>query len=400
MHDPHRTNDGDIVREMDAAHVRIGQAHRDLLSLIAVADRREHWRDAGARDMAHWLWMRYGVSHWKATRWIAAAHALESLPRISAALASGELGVDKVVELTRFATPDTEARLVAWAAAVSCGAIRRTGDLAARRQVEEARDADSARRLTWAYSEDGRRVEISVDLPAAQGTVVVRTIERVAGELPVMPGEQSDLSIDARRADALVALASARIARDPDPDRATIVLHASVESLSSPDGSCELEGGGIVHAEVARRLACSGRVQTVVEDDAGRVVHLGQMTREPPAWMMRQLRYRDPGCVFPGCGTRRFTHAHHIVWWNKGGATDLDNLVLVCSFHHKLVHEYGWSLRRDPGGAVSWFQPEGSRYRAGPGPPEPAKPPEPPGPPEPAHVPRPRAAPLAVSFPE
>jgi len=371
MRDPHRKTvlNDDVVRGMDAVHARIGRAHLDLLRLIAVADRREQWHDAGARDMAHWLWMRYGISHWKASRWIAAAHALESLPRVSAALASGELGIDKVVELTRLATPETEARLVAWAVGVSCGAIRRKGDLAQRQPVDDARDADAERRLTWTYSEDGRRIEINADLPAAQGAVVVRTIDRLADDLPVMPGEEGDWSIDARRADALVALASARIARDPDPDRATIVLHASVESLSSSDAACELEGGGIVHAEVARRLACSGRVQTVVEDAAGRVVHVGRMLREPPAWMMRQLRFRDSGCTFPGCGTKRFTHAHHIVWWEKGGTTDLHNLLLVCSFHHKLVHEYGWSVHRDPNGAVSWFGPEGTCYRAGPAPP-------------------------------
>src|SRR6059058_1325663 len=57
--------------------------------------------------------------------------------------------------------------------------------------------------------------------------------------------------------------------------------------------------------------------------------------------MMRQLRYRDVECRFPGCGARRFTQAHHIVWWKEGGPTDLDNLVLVCFFHHKLVHELG-----------------------------------------------------------
>ena len=56
--------------------------------------------------------------------------------------------------------------------------------------------------------------------------------------------------------------------------------------------------------------------------------------------------------------------AHHIVWWERGGATDLDNLVLVCSFHHKLVHEYGWGLKRGGDGSVRWFHPDGTRYRA------------------------------------
>ncbi len=93
------------------------------------------------------------------------------------------------------------------------------------------------------------------------------------------------------------------------------------------------------------------------------------MSREPSAPMLRQLRYRDGECRFPGCGARRFTQAHHIVWWERGGSTDLDNLVLVCTFHHKLVHEYGWGIKRDHDGTLRWFHPDGRRYRAGPGPP-------------------------------
>ncbi|HET6771448.1 MAG TPA: HNH endonuclease signature motif containing protein, partial [Actinomycetota bacterium] len=93
------------------------------------------------------------------------------------------------------------------------------------------------------------------------------------------------------------------------------------------------------------------------------------MTREPSGWMMRQLRYRDVECRFPGCGARRFTQAHHIRWWEKGGRTDLDNLLLVCTFHHKLVHEYRWTVRRESDGTATWFLPDGCPYRAGPAPP-------------------------------
>jgi hypothetical protein len=84
--------------------------------------------------------------------------------------------------------------------------------------------------------------------------------------------------------------------------------------------------------------------------------------------MIRQVRYRDRECRFPGCGARRFTEAHHIVWWRHGGRTDLDNLVLICSFHHRLVHEHGWSVGREPDGGVTWRRPNGARYLAGPSP--------------------------------
>jgi hypothetical protein len=155
----------------------------------------------------------------------------------------------------------------------------------------------------------------------------------------------------------------------PNPDRATIVVHAQLDGLASGESGCELEGGGLIHPETARRLLCNARAQTVLEDVAGDAVAFGRVSREPSAAMMRQLRHRDRECVFPACGSRRFVEAHHVVWWRLGGRTDLDNLALICSFHHKLVHEHGWSLRRGRGGTLRWFRPDGRRHHAGPGPP-------------------------------
>jgi hypothetical protein len=248
--------------------------------------------------------------------------------------------------------------------------------------LAEVREADRTRSMLWWYFDDGRRFGLEAELPAAEGAVVAKALERVAETIPMMPREadRSDLgaigvgrsdpaAAEARRADALVALCSGRLAADPDPDRATVVVHARLDGLLSGTGGCELEDGPVLHPQVARRLACSGRIQTVIEDEHGDVVRLGRMRREPPAWMVRQLRYRDRECRFPGCGTRRFAQAHHIRWWGQGGRTELANLVLICSFHHKLVHEHGWSIKRTADGDVRWFRPDGIRYRAGPAPP-------------------------------
>ena len=93
-----------LVQEMDAHNAEIGRHRRELFALILMADRRKLWEDSGAKDLAHWLSIRYGISYWKASRWIASAHALKDLPLTSEAFASGELSTDKVIELTRFAT--------------------------------------------------------------------------------------------------------------------------------------------------------------------------------------------------------------------------------------------------------------------------------------------------------
>jgi hypothetical protein len=83
VHHRDEQTDDELIEGIDACHARVGDAQRAMLACIARGDRRELWRDWGARDMAHWLSMRYGISQWKARRWIAAAYALEGLPRVS-----------------------------------------------------------------------------------------------------------------------------------------------------------------------------------------------------------------------------------------------------------------------------------------------------------------------------
>jgi hypothetical protein len=361
-------NSTDVVADLDALHVRVSLDQRELLRGIARADHAEAWRDSGARDMAHWLSMRYGISEWKARRWIAAAHALDRVPQICHAFSSGALGIDKVVELTRFATPETEAGLLRWAERVSGAAIRHRGDVETRRETQDVLEAEQDRVLQWWYTED--RFGLRTELPAACGPVITKALERVAETIPDMPGaDENPYPQDAKRADALVALCTGRIAADPDPDRATVVVHAQLDGLIAGSGGCEIEDGPAIHPETARRLLCTARVQTVIEDERGEVVRLGRMRREPPAWMLRQLKHRDRGCRFPGCGNRRFAQAHHLTWWSRGGRTELDNLALICSFHHKLVHELGWTISRDADGDIRWFRPDGIRYRARPAPP-------------------------------
>jgi hypothetical protein len=84
--------------------------------------------------------------------------------------------------------------------------------------------------------------------------------------------------------------------------------------------------------------------------------------------LKRQVLHRDHGCTFPGCGTRRFIDAHHIVAWPLG-PTQLDNLTALCSFHHKLVHRYRWRVELGAPGETRWFRPDGTRYVTGPSPP-------------------------------
>ena len=165
MHNRSFDGDDELIRNIDALNARACSTQRELFGLIAEGDRREVWRNRGSANMAHWVCMRYGISYWKAERWVAASHALERLLRISEAFACGDLSIDKVVELTRFATPETEGRLISWAQEVSSGCIRRKGDLAARMSLEETQEVDRNRSLSWWYFDDGKRFGLEAELP-------------------------------------------------------------------------------------------------------------------------------------------------------------------------------------------------------------------------------------------
>ena len=119
------------------------------------------------------------------------------------------------------------------------------------------------------------------------------------------------------------------------------------------------EAGGIhVSAETARRLACDAAVIGMRHGSAGEILDVGRRTRTISPALRRALRARDQQCRFPGCRNRR-CDGHHIRHWADGGATALDNLVLLCRRHHRAVHEEGLHITLDATGEVQFVRPDG-----------------------------------------
>jgi hypothetical protein len=102
-------------------------------------------------------------------------------------------------------------------------------------------------------------------------------------------------------------------------------------------------------ASVLKRLCCDASLITVVNDGDGNVLNVGRKTRAIPPAIRRALKRRDHGCRFPGCCETKFVDAHHIVHWSDGGETRLDNLILLCRHHHRLLHQEAYEIvRTDP----------------------------------------------------
>lgn len=380
-------SDTDLESGLSHRAVALAFQQRDLLRFVREYDSRRLWEKDGCRNMGQWLAGHFGISVSAGSRWTHAAHALEHLPVISDAFARGAISLDKVLQLARFATAETERELLRYARRASLIALRRRADLANRPDAEDHNADHHARFLEWRRINDAGAIYLEALLPAAEGAIVTRALKLMADELPDMPPSLHQLEevevpdwfetetgsvpaetievrdgVAQKLADALVALASGAAAEGAGSQLATVVVSTSLSALQSEDIGCEIEGAGVVHPEIARRLACDCRLQWILRDDDEIARGIGIAARNVDAKLRRELMHRDTGCTFPGCGARHHLQAHHIWHWEHGGPTRLDNLTLVCHFHHRLVHEHGWLVELDERQRARWLRPNRTRY--------------------------------------
>jgi len=140
-----------------------------------------------------------------------------------------------------------------------------------------------------------------------------------------------------------------------------VVVHVDPDTLGQDgDGTrCHLEDGPGISAETSRRMACDCSLLGIVEDENGNPLNIGRKTRSIPPAMRRALKARDGGCRFPGCTQSHHVDGHHVTHWADGGETCAENLVLLCRFHHRLVHEGGYCVARLAHGCFVFRQPDG-----------------------------------------
>lgn len=360
-------SDDELVTTIGQLHALESATRRELLRFVAEYDRREAWYDDGARNMADWLLARFGMEHRNAVDLVRVAAALENLPEIAATLAEGRLGYDQTSAVSRFALAETDAELAKEAPGLSAAELRARARRENPPTPDEETNAHRRRSLKLWWTDDRQFLHLSGLFPAIAGSIIEAAIDRVADGLP--PDARSGLydTFDERRADGLELLASSAIAADADADRATVVVHVDWAELRDGMGAGEFESGANVSMAALYGLACDATVEFSLEAQ-GVPVGVGRKTRTVPRWLVRQLRRRDHGCRYPGCARTRWLHAHHIVHWAHGGATNLDNLVLVCSFHHRAVHRLELHVEGNPSGEIHFVRPDGS-WIASPAPP-------------------------------
>ena len=385
---------GDEIARL-AAHLHA--ATYQLLVLIRQFDERGGW-GGGFLSCAQWLSWRTGIGPGPAREKVRVAKALAVLPRLSEAMSKGQLSYSKVRAITRVATPQNESDLLEVARCSTAAHIEKlvkTWRYVDRLEgAEEEHQRHQNRHLTLYPDHDGSYV-LRGRLDPEVGALLEKALEwasealyreasgsregEQAFEGPTEPAD-AVASPGQRRADAVGLLAERAMAAaeveepeeqhsekaGPTPNlgragRFQVVLHAEAPSLKKDAHNCQaafIEGGVGVSAETSRRLVCDASVVHMTHDAEGNVLDVGRKRRTVPPSIRRALEYRDKGCRFPGCGSR-YTDAHHITHWADGGETKLDNLLLVCSRHHRAVHEDGFRVEFKEGGGVEFFRPDG-----------------------------------------
>jgi hypothetical protein len=231
-----------------------------------------------------------------------------------------------------------------------------------------SRDANRIHQARWlsrTRNADGS-MSFTIELPGEQGELVMKAIEFAMADEQIAGTE----SLFALQADALVSIAksylsggnlsAAKAGKSSSADNYQVIVHVDESALKNEGGESDLP------IESVRRLTCDCSVVAVILDESGEPLNVGRKHRTVHPSLKRALLARDKHCCFPGCTHDRWVAAHHVKHWANGGETNPANLLLLCSAHHRMVHEGGFRIEKDFQGQWLFLRPDGRPIAHGP----------------------------------
>ena len=355
--------DGKELADAVACHDRFTAK---LTVAVGAFDESGEWDFDGATSATAWLRDR-GMSPGDAVRTVRLGDKLRRLPHLSAAWIAGDVTggqvrviADLVIErhMKRFASHETA--LVPTLGPLSTEDTQRV--MFEWRARADALDDGSApsepdRSLSHSATLDGRYVTNGAF--EAEGGNVIETALRVADT------HDLDIAASKRRATAFVDIC--RFFLDNQQDKTggrhrphvNVVVRAETLGAEFIDGELATTGARL-DSPTLRRLLCDCTAHRVVIDAAGTILDYGRSTRTTPPNLYNAVVVRDAHCRYPGCDRPpSWCEAHHVLPWELGGATERDNLVLLCSRHHHKIHTKGWTAKLKPDGEFRVTSPWG-----------------------------------------
>src|SRR6266852_4951683 len=308
-------------------------------------DSGQGYAPSGALSARAWLRWQLNLTANAASERVAISRKMPALPKTDQAFAEGDISYRHVALIAETAGQlgekfeaqaetilvDVSKEVCPWRLQRAIWNLRHCldsdGVLSDANKAHDRRCLHMSQTLDGVYRIDGW-------LDAEGGTVLNTALNSVMG--PRLAGD--DRSALERRADAAVELARRQLDAGQLPEvggqKPHLAVSVDMATLSKEPGS--------IPAETARRLACDAAITPIIDREADHT------SRVVPGATRRALVARDKGCRFPGCDCPpAWTDAHHIKHWADGGPTSLDNLILLCRRHHRLVHEEGWTLQMD-----------------------------------------------------
>ncbi|MGH2786533.1 MAG: DUF222 domain-containing protein [Actinomycetota bacterium] len=367
--------DDDVAREITSLGAHVAAATSRLLDLLAIADERGIWQDWDAKSLAQFASWLTGMSPHRSRLHAEVATKILQWPETKKALARGTISFCQAASITSTDAPGFDQDLVNIACSASSAQLQRV-TRSYRRALAIGGFENGAHRRTYLdyfYDDDG--FVIRGRLERDDGAVVKTALDAAADALFRRRSEEdtSDdeelrvLERDERNAAALVAVARDSLAATTATsggDCHQVVVHVDAATFAgATDDDAEIEGAGAVDADTARRIACDASIVALLKD-GDRMLSAGRRSRRPSRAIRRALRARDKMCRFPGCANNRYLDHHHMRPVVDNGETSVDNLVLVCSWHHKLLHKRRYRVALDEGGVPLFTRPDGTRVQS------------------------------------
>ena len=336
---------------------RIDLMMLEMSRLAAELESNGEWERTGFNSAYDWIRFNCKVPGNVAGNYLAVGGHLPRLAQSVEALQRGEIGFAHLAVLAR--TADAvgkafdETTLLPLARECSPGkfhhkCLHYRHSVDARGFNEEQEGLAEQRCLRLSTAQDGC-VLLSGIFDPVGGAVVRNALEALAQP----SGAHDDRTREQRLADAAVELASGG-------RPANLQVTATIETLKGLAGAAagEMEFSLPISSASVQRMACDCSVTRVLLSQDSLPIDLGRSKRVIDGALSKALKIRDQHCRWPGCErSASYCDGHHLIHWIHGGPTDLDNLVLLCRRHHRMVHEGDWQLIKTEDGQIITIAP-------------------------------------------
>lgn len=330
------------------------------------------------RSTRSWLIEEQLVNPGTASKMRRLALALPLHPRVDAGLRAGRFSIEHAhVILTALRQVPAEFTEVVETALLELAEQKTPNDLGEDIEtlliacgVESSAEAARHKRLaqrgvTIATTFDGMR-----HIQGLLSPEVGEALELVFTQLGAIVGDHDDRTNAQRNHDALGELATHYLAHGElsavNGERPRIIVTIDYSALERDlrDAWGRLPSGATIGPATARRLACDAEILPAVLGAGSAVLDIADTTKRCFSNAVRRAAWIEQHgqCAFPRCH-RPPVDCHHIVWWSHGGTSTLDNAAWLCAFHHWLIHERNWTMRREPDRSFLFTNPEGREYR-------------------------------------